>query len=83
MNASPCPTTTNKRSIGTRYGIMAFREVDTAEKLHTTTESQNAIHTKAKNGNTVGHPMVSDATKNNKKIFPNSFPPRILTLLNY
>lgn len=42
------------------------------EKLPTTTESQNAIHTKAKNGNlTVGHPMVSDTTKNNKKIFPN------------
>lgn len=58
-------------------------KLDTAEKLHTTTESRNAIHTKAKHGNTVGHPMVPDATKNNKKIFPNSFPPRILNLLNY
>lgn len=69
-NASSCLRTMSGSSI-TRYGIVAFREMDTMEKLHTTAESQNAIHTKAKNGNTNGHPMVYDATKNNEKVFPN------------
>lgn len=39
LNSSPCPTTMNERSIGTRYGIVAFREVDTVEKF---TQPQNA-----------------------------------------
>lgn len=72
----------------TRHGMVAFREMGTMGKLHTTTENHKASHTKGKSRITIGHATGSGATKSNEQKFPNIsganyFPPRTLSLLDY